>query len=178
MIRKISYALPLLLSQPVLLASSAHAVQPAAVASPLDASSLIGQWYEIASYPNFFQRGCVATTVEYGAREGGGLSLKTHCHKDTFTGELRESEGNVRIAAPGKLKVSFLWPFEGDYWVLAHSSAPICGWVLVGNPNHDYLWIYSRSPQLSEAAYAEITELAATLGYDQKQLRRTLQPAE
>ncbi|MBB4013372.1 lipocalin family protein [Niveibacterium umoris] len=161
------------MSLALILAPTARAAEPPPVVSQVDLTRYAGLWYEIASFPNFFQRGCVATTAEYGLREGG-VSVKNRCRKDTLDGEWKQSEGRARVVAPGKLKVSFFWPFEGDYWVLALD--PDYRWALVGGPGRDYLWVLSRTPQMADATYAEITARAAALGYDLSQLRRTPQP--
>ncbi|MCX9155821.1 lipocalin family protein [Niveibacterium sp. 24ML] len=141
----------------------------------VDIHRYAGLWYEIASLPNFFQRGCVATTAEYTLGEGGRLGVKNRCRKDTLDGDWKQSEGRARVVAPGKLKVSFFWPFEGDYWILALD--PDYRWALVGAPGRDYLWVLSRTPQMPEATYAAITQKAVALGFDLRELRRTPQPA-
>ena len=41
-----------------------------------------------------------------------------------------------------KLKVTFFWPFYGDYWVIGLS--PEYQYAIVGEPSRKYLWILSR----------------------------------
>jgi lipocalin len=93
----------------------------------------LGTWYEIARYPAPFQEGCVATSADYSRRDGGGIRVLNSCRVETLDGELREAEGRARIVDPesnAKLKVTFFWPFWGDYWVLG--LGPDYEWALVG----------------------------------------------
>ena len=39
----------------------------------------------------------------------------------------------------------------------------------------DYVWIMARTPQLSEADYARLTDFVAAMGYDVSKLRKVPQ---
>lgn len=137
----------------------------------------LGTWYEIARYPAPFQEGCVATSATYSLRDGGGIRVLNRCLVERFDGELREAEGRAKIvdeATNAKLKVTFFWPFYGDYWVLG--LGPHYEWALVGEPSRKYLWILSRSRQMDPAVYAEIVAGLPALGYDPERLLVTPQP--
>ena len=75
-----------------------------------------------------------------------------------------------------KLKVSFFWPFWGDYWII--DLDPEYRYAVVGNPSRKYLWILSRTRSMSPLVYAQILERIAAQGYDVGKLRTTLQPAD
>lgn len=168
-----SLAAALLCSLTLFSLPAAQAAEPPATVTTLDLQRYLGTWYEIASYPQRFQRGCVATRADYSLRPDGKLRVLNRCRKETLSGEWKDAEGRARVVAPGKLKVSFFWPFEGDYWVLALD--PDYRWALVGGPDRDYLWILSRSPQMDDTTYATITAIAEEQGYALAPLRRTLQ---
>ena len=53
-----------------------------------------------------------------------------------------------------KLKVTFFWPFSGNYWII--DLAPDYSYAVVGEPDRKYLWILSRSSQLTESVYGQI----------------------
>jgi apolipoprotein D and lipocalin family protein len=153
-----------------------HALDAPPTVATLDLQRYLGTWYEIAAYPQFFQRGCVASRADYSLRSDGTLNVLNRCRKDTLDGEWKEASGSARVVGPGKLKVSFFWPFEGDYWVLALDKD--YRWVLVGGPNYDYLWILARTPQLDTATYSAITTRAAALGYPLSPLKKSVQPKD
>jgi apolipoprotein D and lipocalin family protein len=163
----------------LLLAGCGGRHAPLPTVNHVDVERYLGTWYEIARYPAPFQEGCVATSANYSAREGGGIHVVNRCLVDSLDGELREAEGHARIvdtATNAKLKVSFFWPFYGDYWVLA--LGPDYEWSLVGEPGRRYLWILSRTRQMDPDTYRDIVGRLPALGYDADRLLVTPQPEE
>lgn len=151
-------------------------VDPPTVAN-IDIERYAGLWYEIARYPNSFQKDCEGVTAEYTLRPDGKITVLNTCR----LGDERSSQGVARIvdgANGAKLKVQFApeWvPFaSGDYWVL--DLADDYSHALVGAPSGKYLWILSRSPQMRDATYATITQRAEALGFQAAPLKRTQQP--
>jgi apolipoprotein D and lipocalin family protein len=72
-----------------------------------------------------------------------------------------------------KLKVTFFWPFFGDYWII--ELGPNYEYAVVGEPSRKYLWILSRTPQMDEADFAGITSRLKDKGYDASKLERMKQ---
>jgi apolipoprotein D and lipocalin family protein len=157
---------------------SAAALSPVQTVPYLDLNRYLGKWYEIASFPQSFQKGCVATTAEYSLRRNGKIDVRNECRLDTLDGPAKVANGVARVVdrqTNAKLKVTFFWPFSGDYWVIDLDSD--YRWAVVGDPSRDYLWILSRTPQLDEALYQDIlTRLQTQQGYDISRLQKTLQP--
>lgn len=149
----------------------------------VDLTRYAGLWYEIARYPNWFERDCTGVTAEYGLKDDGTVSVTNTCFKDTLDGEKKVAEGRARIvegSGNSQLKVKFApsWvPFaEGDYWILA--LEPDYSASLVGSPDGKYLWILSRTPQLEPARLDALKQRAQDLGYDTAPLEMTLQPQQ
>jgi apolipoprotein D and lipocalin family protein len=143
----------------------------------VDLDRYLGTWYEIARYPAPFQEGCVATNATYSLRDDGGIRVLNRCLVESFDGELREAEGRAKIvdeATNAKLKVTFFWPFYGDYWVLGLGQD--YEWALVGEPSRKYLWILSRTRQMDSAVFNEIASRLPALGYETERLLITPQP--
>jgi apolipoprotein D and lipocalin family protein len=151
---------------------------PLEVVEPFDLDRYLGRWYEIASFPQRFQEGCVATTATYSRREDGRIRVLNACRDESFDGALRRAEGVARVAdaagSPAKLEVSFFWPFHGDYWVIALD--PAYRWAVVGHPSREYLWILSRTRSLEPEVYDGILARVRAQGYDLERLNRTPQP--
>lgn len=136
----------------------------------LDIARYQGLWYEIARFPNGFERDCTGVTAHYGPLPDGRISVRNSCRKHSLDAPLTVAEGTARVAAPGQLKVKFVqWlPFEGDYWVL--DVTPDYGVSVVGVPSGDFGWILARTPTLdADARDAALTVLRAN-GYDVSQL--------
>lgn len=158
-----------------LLSCTAHA-EPAPVRSvaQIDLNRYIGKWYEIAAFPMYFQRNCVAdTTAEYTLRPDGELTVDNRCRTESGIDQAVGRAWAVDGAGAGQLKVSFFWPFRSDYWVIGLD--PDYRWAVVGNPNRKYLWILSRTPQLPAAELERARQAASAQGYDLAQLKITRQ---
>jgi apolipoprotein D and lipocalin family protein len=106
---------------------------PLDVVDEVDLDRYLGRWYEIASFPQRFQRGCVASMATYTQRDDGRIGVVNECRDRSFDGELRRADGVAWVAdeagSRAKLKVQFFWPFRGDYWIIA-LDATICGFSL------------------------------------------------
>lgn len=77
-----------------------------------------GIWYEIASYPTVFQKGCTNTSAEYLLTDKNYVKVINRCNKDSINGIAKSIEGKafiVKNTNNTKLKVQFFWPFKGDY---------------------------------------------------------------
>lgn len=138
-----------------------------------------GKWYEIASFPHSFQKGCFGTTATYTLRSDGGLDVVNRCRKGSLKGREEIVRGRARVVDPrsnAKLQVSFFWPFWGDYWIV--DLAPDYSYAVVGHPSRNYLWILSRKPQMDETTYAAILDRLKAAEYDVGRLQKTEQPAE
>ena len=138
----------------------------------------LGTWYEIATIPQRFQKGCVGMTAEYSLRPDGDVQVVNTCHEGTLDGNVKRVVGKAWVVdkkTGAKLKVRFFWPFSGAYWIIG--LAPDYTWAVVGHPNRKYLWILCRSPQMDDALYGELLALVADQGYDLTKIEKTLQPA-
>jgi apolipoprotein D and lipocalin family protein len=151
--------------------------QPLEVVGSVDLDRYLGTWYEIASYPAWFQKGCTAVTAEYSRRDDGLIRVVNSCHLGSLDGKLKQSTGRAKVvvgSGDAKLKVSFFWPIWGDYWII--DLDPEYRWAVVGVPSRKFLWILSRSRSMDEALFQEIASRLPAKGYDPAQLVRTLQP--
>jgi apolipoprotein D and lipocalin family protein len=161
------------------LAACAHAPErpPLRTVEKVDLGRYAGTWYEIATIPMSFQKGCVAVTATYTLRPDGEVEVLNRCRKGTLDGPERSATGRAWSVDPSnaKLEVRFFWPFKGDYWIVELGED--YGYAVVGHPDRKYLWILSRTPSMDEALYQAILGRLREQGYDVSLLVRTLQPA-
>ncbi len=138
--------------------------------SDFDAERYLGLWYEIARFPVPFQKGCTATTAEYGSIDATKISVVNTCRQDSPDGPLRRIEGTADIVGPGALKVRFgSVPFiAADYWVLWVDDAYQI--AVVGVPSGRAGWILARTPSFSAQARARAEAVLVANGYDPAQL--------
>jgi apolipoprotein D and lipocalin family protein len=146
----------------------------------VDLDRYLGDWYEVARFPNRFQKRCEGDVkASYTRRADGTLEVVNRCR--TEEGSI-EARGVARVVDPAgaRLKVRFapaalsFLPFVwGDYWILA--LADDYSWALVGSPDRDYLWILSRAPVLGDRAFERAVDAARANGFDVDRLQKTPQ---
>ncbi|MGH8855904.1 MAG: lipocalin family protein [Telluria sp.] len=148
----------------------------------LDLKRYMGTWYEIAKFPNPFQKKCIGfTTATYSARADGRIDVVNRCslgdgNTDVASGVARQVGGpasprlEVRFA-PAIL--SFLPIAWGDYWVI--DLDPDYQLAAVSEPQREYLWILSRTPKADPAAYDALLGRLRAQGLDLNRLAPTRQ---
>ena len=156
-----------------------------AMVASVDLDRYAGKWYEIARYPNKFQKDCVAnTTANYLRKDNGRIEVRNECVKKD--GSTKRATGEAKVtdkATNSKLEVRFApsfisWlPFVwGDYWII--DLDPGYQYSVVGDPGRDYFWILSRQPTMSDATYQDILRRAEAKGFQPSRVVRTPQNAE
>jgi apolipoprotein D and lipocalin family protein len=135
-----------------------------------------GLWHEVARLPNRFQdapgRECRATTASYTVRPDGDIAVVNRCESAAGPREALGRAYAVAGSGNARLRVSFFWPFYGDYWVIGLD--PDYRWALVGSPGREFLWVLSRTPELAAAEEAAALSVARREGFSVTGLQRSV----
>jgi apolipoprotein D and lipocalin family protein len=140
--------------------------------SHVDLERYAGKWFEIARYPNRFQRDCQSdTTAIYTLRNNGKVQVVNACRKKD--GTIKGVRGTAKIVdtTNARLKVTFFWPFYGDYWIIGLD--PDYRWAVVGEPGRKYLWILSRTAQMTDGDHQKALVAVRSARYDPARLIKT-----
>lgn len=136
------------------------------VVTNFDLNRYLGNWYEIARFDHKFERGMQQTKANYVLREDGKVDVLNTGMKD---GEYSEAKGVGKLTdTPALLRVSFWGPFYSDYRVMLLDDD--YQYALVGSDSDKYLWILSRTPQISNEIKNRILTEAQRRGYDTNKL--------
>lgn len=158
---------------------------PVKAVPAVDLNKYAGTWYEIARYPNKFQKKCVGNvTATYTLKSDTTIEVLNRClEKD---GTITNAKGKAKVedeATNAKLEVRFapaflsFLPFVwADYWVI--DLATDYSYSVVGTPDRDYFWILSRKPEMSDALYQEILRRAEQQGFNPAKVVKTPQGIE
>lgn len=141
----------------------------------VDLNKYAGKWYEIASFPQRFQKGCGCTTAEYTLSEKRYVIVENRCNRNNENNKKRSYiKGKAFVkknSENAKLKVQFFWPFKGKYWII--DLADDYSYAVVSHPNKKYLWILSRTPKMSQEVYNGIISRLKKKGFDLNKLQNT-----
>ncbi len=146
---------------------------PLATVRHVEINKYLGTWYEIARYEHSFEVGCSDVSATYSLKENGQISVLNSCTKED--GKRSQAKGNAYATdeTNSKLKVSFFWPFYGDYWIVMLGKN--YEYAVIGEPSRKYFWILSRTKSLDENVKKEILASLPVLGYDEVKLIWTKQ---
>ncbi len=142
----------------------------------VDLQKYSGKWFEIASFPQQFQKGCHCTTAEYTISEKGYVIVENRCNRDSINGKQSYIKGKAfadKNTGNAKLKVQFFWPFRAKYWII--DLANDYSYAVVSNPNKKYLWILSRTPKMDIEVYQQIIKRLKEKGFELTKLQNTVQ---
>jgi len=142
----------------------------------VDVKKYSGKWYEIASFPQRFQKGCHCTTAEYTLSEKGYLIVENRCNRGSVNGKQSYIKGKAFVegnSGNSKLKVQFFWPFRAKYWII--DLAGDYSYAVVSHPSKKYLWILSRTPKMDDTVYQQIISRLKEKGFDLSKLQLTQQ---
>jgi len=138
----------------------------------VDVRRYLGRWYEIARFNHSFERGMVGVSADYSLNNNGTIKVVNRGYKGALDGKLKQITGKAKIPNPkdsGKLRVSFFLFFYSDYYVLELDKENYA-YALVGSSSSTYLWILSRTPQLSKVIIDELLRKAEKRGFDVSKL--------
>lgn len=151
----------------------------------VDLKRYSGTWYEIARYPNKFEKNCAGNvTATYTLKTDGNIEVLNKCLQKN--GKIKTTTGEAKVVdttTNAKLKVrfasgflSFVSKVWGDYWII--DLAPDYSYAVVGDPTREYLWILSRTPKLDTGTYENILHGIEQKGFRPNKLVQTSQKVE
>lgn len=159
-----------------------HANRALSTISALDVPRYMGTWFEIAKFPNSFQKKCTGSTkAEYSLKNDVMVQVINRCR--LASGKISEAIGVARQIGPAtspKLQARFApeWlsflPFVwGDYWIIDLDERYQL--VAVSEPKKEYLWILARTPKIDPIDYNNLLARLSKQGFDLRKLEFTKQ---
>lgn len=142
----------------------------------IDLEKFTGTWYEIARLPNPFEKGLICVTASYSLKKDGKIRVVNKGYAASDPGEVKKIRGTAWIPDkkhPGRLKVSFFWPFSGDYWIMAMDEK--YRYALVGDPSRKYLCVLSKKKVMDPEIRSALLEKAGNKGFDTSRVIKTMQ---
>lgn len=156
---------------------------PLAPIASLDIERYMGTWYELARFPNRFQRDCTGpASAAYSLQASGRVQVLNRCpladgKTDEAIGEARRigDAGSPRLEvrfAPAWL--SWLPVVWGNYWVVDLDAAYQL--AAVSEPKREYLWVLSRTPTVEPAVWEALMARLREKGFDLSRLKKAGAP--
>ena len=147
--------------------SGCSSQQPMTTVEYVDVERFMGDWYVIANIPTYFEKDAYSPLESYRLDTDGSIATTFSFNAGSFEGEKKVYRPRAFITDSTTNAVwgmQFIWPIKADYRI-AYLDEDYQTTV-IGRNNLDYVWIMSRSPEMSEQRYAELKRFVGALGYD------------
>ena len=131
-----------------------------------DQDRYLGTWYEIARLDHSFEEGLSQVTAEYTLNDDGSIKVINRGYNEE-NGEWEAAEGRAQFVGDtdvGHLKVSFFGPFYGSYVVFGLDDDYTTAYLT--SYNRDYLWLMSRTPEVSDEVLGAFKDRAEAEGFE------------
>ncbi len=148
---------------------------PMQTVSRVELDRFMGDWYVVASIPTFIEKNAFNPVENYRLQEDGSIATTFTFNKGALDGPVKKYHpvGYVKDTQSNALwGMQFIWPFKADYRIVYLDSNYQN--TIISRQARDYVWIMSRSPQISDEQLARYKKIVAGLGYDVSKLQQPL----
>ena len=142
----------------------------------VDIEKFMGEWYVIASVPNFIENNAINPMEFYSLNSAGYIDTQF----SFFTNNERKEK--KRYNAKGFIRnketnaewgMQFFWPIRFSYLIVDLSTD--YSFTVISVPSKKYIWIMSKTMILDDGVYIQIIEKLKNNGYDISKIVRTNQ---
>lgn len=169
----------------VLAGVASLAAAPSAVAGDLppikpvshvDLKRFMGTWYLIATIPTSYGEKAWNAVETYRLKDDGDIWTGFRFHQGGFDGPLKKihSTGYVQPDTGNAVwAVTVFWFLKAQY-IVAYLKADYSQ-MIVARDKRDYVWVFSRTPNVSKADWDTLHDTVKALGYDMSKYRKVPQ---
>jgi len=139
----------------------------------VDLDRFMGDWYVIANIPTFVEKEAYNAVETYRMNEDGTIDTTFTFRKGGYDGEVKRynPKGFVKDDGSNALwGMRFIWPIKADYRIVYLDEGYTT--VIIGRQKRDFVWLMSRSPDMSGEVYQGHLDFIEGLGYDVSKVQR------
>jgi len=133
----------------------------------VELDKFMGSWYVIAILPNFMEKNAANGIETYTLLEDGTIGVTYKFRKGGINGKekLLTPHGKVyNKVSNAEWRMQLLKPFWSPFLIV--DLAEDYRYTAIGVPNRKFVWIMSRTPQMSESDYAGVIAKLQQEGYN------------
>lgn len=160
----------------VAIAASAASLPPIKPVAHVDLPRFMGKWYLIATIPTRYGKDAYNAVETYTLQPDGNIHTTFRFHEGAFDGPVKhiQSTGYVTPDTGNAVwGVKLFWFLKAQY-IVAYLN-PDYSEMIVARDKRDYVWVFSRTPQVSQADYADLIDKVRAMGYPMSKLRKVPQ---
>ncbi len=140
---------------------------PIKTVDQVDLQRFMGDWYVIACIPTLIEKDVHNAIESYQLADNGTIKTTFSFRKGNANGELKQYHptGFVLPNTGNALwGMQFIWPIKAEYRIVYLDEAYQN--TIIARNARDYVWLMSRSPNMSNQAYQAYLAQIKGMGYD------------
>ncbi len=105
--------------------------------------------------------------------DNGKIDTRYRFRKGSFDGPLQAFNPTATVfntVTNTEWRMQFIWPLSSAY-LITHIENDYSR-TIIGVPDRSYIWIMSRTPDIDDAEYQRLLDIAANSGYDTARIQR------
>lgn len=136
----------------------------------------MGKWYLIETIPTSYGSNAYNAVETYVLQKDGNIHTTFTFRDGAFDGPVKhiESTGYVQPGTGKAVWAVKLFLFLKAQYIVAY-LAPDYSQMIVARDKRDYVWVFARTPEVSQADYATLVAKVKALGYPMAKLREVPQ---
>jgi apolipoprotein D and lipocalin family protein len=142
----------------------------------VDLPRYMGRWYIVAHIPYFLEKNLVDVHTTFTLRPDGRVTENFEAKKGGFDGEQKKYQFlDTPDPATGNAywTISPFWPVSVGQTTIYVS--PDYQYTLIGYKGKSLGWVFSRTPEISDAKYQELLKIFEQQGYDISRFEKVVQ---
>lgn len=149
------------------LISACSNLPPIKTVEQVNLNQFMGDWYVIACIPTFIEKDVHNGIESYSLETDGTIKTTFTFRKGSVDGE-HKSYHPTGFVVPNTGNaiwgMQFIWPIKAEYRIV-HLDNDYQTTIIARNAR-DYVWLMSRSPQMSDTKYNSFVAQIKGMGYD------------
>jgi len=140
-------------------------------AEKVDLDLFMGDWYVLANIPTLIERGAHNAVESYSRKSEKVIDTNFSFNKDSITGNKKEYNPTGFVTddpSNAVWKMQFLWPFKSEFIIVYVD--PEYQHTIIGRTKRDYVWIMSRTPEVSANVLDRLIDIAVHEGYNRESI--------
>lgn len=130
----------------------------------------LGKWYELVRYDHYFEKFQINVFSNYSINKNGEIEITNYGKLNDKTISISgiAKFKNINFKNIGWFRVSFFWPFYGDFKILYIDKG--YKFAIISGSSSKYFWILSRTNEIENETMAYLLNKAEELGFDKSKM--------
>jgi apolipoprotein D and lipocalin family protein len=139
----------------------------------VDLQRFMGDWYVVAHRPTVVEKAVFNAVESYSLNTDGTIGTTYKFNQGALDGKVKKYSMRgivVNTATNAEWAMQFAGPMKADYKIVYLDDN--YQEAIIGRDQRDYVWILTRSPNISPTDFDALLSRVRNMGYDINQLRQ------